>query len=132
MDIKNINIIIIDDEEMIRGLIKDFLEDRGLSVESAENGGEGLKLLLKKKFDAAIVDVRLPDMSGNEFIIKAYKIQSGTCFMIHTGHIEYKPSPELLKIGISMESVIIKPIMDLNVLYDKILGGIMKKMDNAG
>ena len=67
----DISVLIVDDEEMVRSILQDFLDDEGFETDIAGTGREGLDLLDSKNFKAAIVDMSLPDMNGNEFIKKA-------------------------------------------------------------
>ncbi|MBQ9251767.1 MAG: response regulator transcription factor [Clostridia bacterium] len=60
------NILIIDDEKMIRESIVAFLEHQNYSCFSAPNGAEGLLLFDQNRIDCIILDLMLPDMSGEE------------------------------------------------------------------
>ncbi len=110
------SILIVDDEEMVGDMLKDFLEDFGFDVKTALNGKDGLDLISKEKFHAAIVDMRLPDMIGNDFIIKADTIQSGIKYFVHTGSHEYRLPEKLKALGLSSETIIYKPILDMNII----------------
>lgn len=60
------NILIIDDEKMIRESVTAFLEKQNYACCSASNGAEGLLLFEKEKVDCVILDLMLPDRSGEE------------------------------------------------------------------
>lgn len=60
-------IMIIDDEEKMRKMIRTFLEKDGYSVVEATDGTHGLSLLKKKKPHLLIVDVMMPFMDGFTF-----------------------------------------------------------------
>lgn len=60
------NILIIDDEKMIRESVAAFLEKQSYACFSASNGAEGLLLFEKEKIDCVILDLMLPDRSGEE------------------------------------------------------------------
>ena len=64
----NLEILIIDDSEENRFLIKRFLKNQSFNITEAENGEVGLKLLKKKKFHLALVDIQMPVMDGNTTI----------------------------------------------------------------
>ncbi len=110
------NVLIVDDEEMVGDMLKDFLEDFGFNVKTVLNGKDGLDLISKEKFHAAIVDMRLPDMIGNDFIIKADKLQSGIKYFVHTGSHEYRLPEKLKSLGMSRETILYKPILDMNIV----------------
>ena len=59
-------ILIIEDEEAIADLEKDYLELSGFEVEIACQGGEGLKRALEEDFDLVILDLMLPENDGFE------------------------------------------------------------------
>jgi two-component system phosphate regulon response regulator OmpR len=60
------NILVIDDDQELNSLLKNYLEKSGLSVLSATDPEEGLKLFRKKKPQAVILDVMLPGKDGFE------------------------------------------------------------------
>ena len=62
------NILIIDDDEMSRGLLRMVLEYDGCQCVEAENGASGLSLLESKSFDVVILDNAMPVMTGMEFL----------------------------------------------------------------
>ncbi len=113
MENRRLRVLIVDDEEMIIRLLKGYLEDSGFEVRTALTGEEGLRLLAEERFDAAIVDVRLPDMGGDEVVLKGGGAQPHIRFFIHTGSIEYMPSDDLRSAGVDEESVIRKPVLDM-------------------
>ena len=57
-------ILVIEDEEVIRELLSDFLADRGYEVTVAENGNAGLDAFEPGRFHAVLVDYGLPGMHG--------------------------------------------------------------------
>ena len=60
-------------------------------------------------------------MIGNELILKLYKLRSQIKFFIHTGSIDYQLPDELREIGITEQEIIHKPILDMMILYEKIM-----------
>lgn len=60
------NILIIEDEESVSEVIKAYLEKEGYSVFSSTKGMEGLELFNKIHFKLVILDLMLPDISGEE------------------------------------------------------------------
>lgn len=57
-------ILVVEDEEGIRKVIKDYLNTHGFQVIEAQNGKEALKLIDEGGFDLAILDVMLPYVDG--------------------------------------------------------------------
>ena len=69
------NILVIDDEEIIRVLFKETLEELGHSVIAVETGSEGLELVKQWDFDLVFLDLKMPGMVGDDLFgrIKAIK-----------------------------------------------------------
>lgn len=59
-----IKILVVDDDNHIRELIKVFLENSAYEVEEASNGQEALEKVYESKIDLAIVDVMMPKVNG--------------------------------------------------------------------
>ncbi len=62
------NILIIDDDEMSRGLLRMVLEYDGCQCVEAENAASGLSLIESKSIDIVILDNAMPVMTGMEFL----------------------------------------------------------------
>lgn len=62
-------ILVVDDNVMIRKVIKNIFKEENYDIEEAENGEEGLDLIKKKKFDLVITDIIMPKMEGLELIM---------------------------------------------------------------
>ena len=114
MSSEKIKVLIIDDERMVSKMLKGFLEDSGFNVDTASSGKEGLELLKNNSYDAAIVDFQLPDMLGDDLIIGAHELKPEVKYFIHTGSLYYTLPDDLLKIGMDSDSIIQKPVVDLN------------------
>ena len=62
--LKNIKVLIVDDDEMMREVLASFLADEGALTLEAENGTRALKMVQKNKFDIVLSDVRMPGGDG--------------------------------------------------------------------
>lgn len=60
-------VLIIDDEELIRGVIKEYCLNENYQVREAGNGLEALDILKKEKVDAIVLDIMMPKMDGYTF-----------------------------------------------------------------
>jgi len=121
LDYRSINILIIDDEIAIRYSLTSFFEDYDFNVTSAASAEEALEILNEKKnFHVAIVDLRLPGMTGDKMILEASKIYPELKYLIHTGSINYFVSDELKNIGFKDEFVFLKPQNNLKIFIDAI------------
>lgn len=92
-------VLVIDDEESIRDLLKDFLETRGLEVVTASNGETGLSLLKEDKFDLFLLDLMMPGISGLDVLreITAEKIEISS--IVITAHATVQTAVEAMKLG---------------------------------
>lgn len=59
-------VLVVDDEERIRRLIRMYLERDELEVEEAENGAEALEMALENEYDVILLDIMMPEMDGIE------------------------------------------------------------------
>ncbi len=68
-------ILVVDDEEIVRSLFKETLEELGHRVTTAEAAAEGLELVKGQDFDLVFLDLKMPGMDGAELFrqIKAIK-----------------------------------------------------------
>jgi len=119
-DIESTKVLIVDDEESIRLSLTAFLDDLDYDVVSVDSAEKALDILKDRSFHIAIVDLRLPVMSGDAMILEANKIIPSLKYIIHTGSVGYNPSDNLKAIGISSNNVIFKPIHNLEIITEAI------------
>jgi CheY-like chemotaxis protein len=82
---KTMQVLVIDDEDMIRDIIKAVLTDAGYQVAAAANGAEGLKRLHAQHFDLVITDILMPEKEGVETIIEIKKTRPETKIIAISG-----------------------------------------------
>lgn len=109
-------VLIVEDEPMLRSTLRGHLEDYGYEVAEAGSGEEGVERAIELQPDFAIVDMRLPKMDGNDFILAAHEKSPATRFLIHTGSVGYSLPAALREIGLLRGHVFKKPVEDLDVL----------------
>jgi CheY-like chemotaxis protein len=112
--------MIVDDEPLIRVNLAAFLEDEEYNVRVACSGEQALEFLRNHPVDVAIVDLRLPGLDGNSFIVEAARICPGLRFLIHTGSMEYQVPFELLPLGVSARDVLLKPVRNMELFVEEI------------
>ncbi len=66
-------ILVIDDENSIRLLLKKMLEREGFDVMTASDGKEGMDIISKAAFDLVITDIVMPEKEGIEIIMELKK-----------------------------------------------------------
>jgi len=83
-------IMVVDDEENIRFLYKEELEDEGFSVELAKNGEEALEKLPDFKPDLITLDIKMPGMNGIEVLKRIREQDRRLPIVLCSAYGEYK------------------------------------------
>lgn len=78
-------LLIIDDEEGIRGLLQTVLTRKGHEVFLAENGHKGVDIFKRKRPHVTILDLHMPDMNGLDVLIRLRAIDPRAGVIILTG-----------------------------------------------
>ncbi|MDR1617758.1 MAG: sigma-54 dependent transcriptional regulator [Treponema sp.] len=100
-------VLIVDDEKNIRTSLGKYLGLEGIDAEGAEDGAAALALLGKKTFDAVIIDLRLPDMSGQELFERMLKRGAPPPAIMVSAHGEIADAVKALKAGV--DDYLVKP-----------------------
>lgn len=80
-------LLIVDDEEDVLGVLTEYLSTLGYEVVPALSGHEALERLEAGiRFDVAVVDWTLPDLTGKEVIEAVRERQPDCCIVVTTGH----------------------------------------------
>jgi signal transduction histidine kinase len=79
-------VLIIDDEPSVLEGLKEFLEDEGYSVHLASSGSEGLGIFSKVKPELVVTDLRMPGISGMDFIRQVKTINPDVAVIVITGY----------------------------------------------
>jgi len=66
-------ILLVDDEESVRKAFTGILEKAGYLVDTAETGQKALEKAQAKRYDVALIDIKLPDMEGTDLLLKLPK-----------------------------------------------------------
>jgi DNA-binding response OmpR family regulator len=82
--------MIVDDEENIRFLYKEELEEEGFKVELARSGQEALEKLLLFKPDLITLDIKMPGMDGIETLKRIREIDRNLPIVMCSAYGEYK------------------------------------------
>ncbi|HEV8530850.1 MAG TPA: response regulator, partial [Methylomirabilota bacterium] len=93
------SILVVDDEEVMRDVLNSLLGEAGFKVTLAEDGAEGLALARRHGFDAAIVDVMLPDMGGIDVLEELKKIDAELVVMMITAYASVETALSAMKKG---------------------------------
>lgn len=81
-------ILVIDDERMIRDAVSAYFAKQGYEVLSAETGAEGLKLFEDGGADCVILDLMLPDISGEAVCRRVREVSEAPVIMLTAKNLE--------------------------------------------
>ena len=91
-------ILIIDDQDPIRRVLRDILENEKYQVEDVANGPAALEMLKEQEFDAILCDIKMPEMDGIE-VLEQVKSTSDTPVIMISGHGTIDTAVEAIKKG---------------------------------
>lgn len=75
------SVLIVDDNKIMRDILRGILESEGYAVISCEDGPTALKLAGEKHFEIVLTDFQMPDMNGDE-VVKLLRQQHPNTFII--------------------------------------------------
>ncbi len=124
MKLKNTKILIVDDDESHRQMLKAVLSEEGCRINEACDGKEAVALVEENDFDLILMDIRMAEMSGIEAlkIIKAKRPELPILLM--TAYATVKSAVEAVKLG--AVDYLTKPL-DTQELKHSITGAIEEK-----
>ena len=93
------NVLIIDDEPLMRISIADALKDEGCQVKVAATGLEGVDLIKKEPFEIVISDLRLPGMDGLQILQTCKEVSPKTGVIVITAHGSVETAVGAMKMG---------------------------------
>jgi two-component system response regulator HydG len=82
---KEINILVIDDDQMVHELIRVMLKDSKYNILSSNNGTDGIKTFIKNKIDIVILDINMPGIDGRETLSRLKMIDNNVDVIMCTG-----------------------------------------------
>lgn len=83
-------VLVVDDDEGLRNLYKEELEEEGYEVITAKNGKEALQALGKEKPDLIVLDIVMPKMDGMEALGRIIGKDKTIPVILHTSHPGYQ------------------------------------------
>jgi len=92
-------ILIVDDEPIVRESIRDWLQDAGYEVATAETGEQALEMLQKQDFGVVVLDVRLPGKTGIRVLKEVKAERPWIKSIIITAYPSAETAVEAMKLG---------------------------------
>lgn len=124
---KKIKILMVDDEAQFRETTRKILEKKGFETLMAANGREALAQLHKKP-DLVVLDVRMPDMDGNETLAEIRKQSPDLPVIMLTGHGADDSAKQALTQG--AVDYLSKPC-DIDLLTSRIIDAIRHQKEDV-
>ena len=97
--VAKLRVLFVDDESPIRDVMKLELPRMGHDATICEDGASALKALEKHTFDAAIIDLRMPGLSGWDVVDHIKQVSPDTEIIISTGHGSMEAAIQALRKG---------------------------------
>jgi DNA-binding NtrC family response regulator len=116
---KAANILVVDDEALIRETLAEFLGQEGFGVSVCGTGEEALRLVESQRFDLALCDVQLPGMDGMELLQQLLRLSPQTFVLLITAYGTVESAVQAFRRG--AHDYLMKP-----VLLDEVLSKIRR------
>jgi len=118
-------IMLVDDEEMVRDVLKNTLQREGFNVIEASSGEQAVRLLEDNEVDLVISDIQMPAMSGKE-LLETVKANHGDIpFYLISGYMGDCTNEDLLQSG--ADGLIAKPFK-----YSEIVKAVREGLERIG
>jgi signal transduction histidine kinase len=92
-------VLVVEDSEAELRLLCEILEDEGFEVIGCGSAAEGLDQIKRRDFGVAVVDLRLPDLSGTQLLERIRGLDNQVRVIIYTGVASYDSIKEALNLG---------------------------------
>jgi len=124
---KKINVLLVDDEEALLESMRRRLQFRDFNVIAVSRGAKALEVAREQPVDVAIVDVKMPGMSGMEVLETLKSEHPWMEVIILTGHGSFDPDEE--GVAEKLHSCLAKPC-DLATLQEALVDAYKKTVMN--
>jgi signal transduction histidine kinase/CheY-like chemotaxis protein len=105
-------ILLVDDDECVRGVLAESLRSAGYVVSEAHNGSSGLELIREQHYAAAVIDFLMPGMNGAEMARQAREIQPDLPIVFVSGY------SDTLALDAIFDAVVLRKPFELETLHE--------------
>ena len=106
-------VLIVDDEEMIRGVLREYVEFEGNEAEEAADGMEAVKMCRQKDYDVVLMDVMMPKLDGFSAVKEIKKQKDVPVIMLSARGEEYD---KLFAFEMGVDDYVTKPFSPKEVM----------------
>lgn len=111
---KQLHILVVDDEERIRRLLRMYLEKEGFLITEAKDGETALQMALDQDYDCILLDLMLPNMDGIDVCSKLRQTKNTPVIML-TARGEESNRVQGFEVG--ADDYVVKPFSPREVIY---------------
>lgn len=116
-------ILVADDDPAIREVLESYLaKGLGYAVTCVDSGHAAIEAAMGESFDLAILDVRMPDLSGSETYNRLRSIRPDLEAIFFTADRDFERTMDFMRFALPSERVLVKPLEDMGVLTRLIIG----------
>ena len=108
------NILLVDDESIVRNSLKDVLALNGYRVQTAENGKDGIDKLKGSDYDLVVTDLVMEPVNGLELLEAAQKLDPDSIVVLMTGYATVESAIDAIRKG--AYDYLLKPFQIQNLL----------------
>jgi two-component system response regulator ResD len=119
-------ILVVDDDEGVRKVLKTILEEERYVVDTSKNGKEAIKKSNAKFYNLALIDIRLPDMEGTKLLTAMKETTPKMVKIMITGNPSLRNAIEAVNKG--ADAYILKPF-DMDNVLNKIKKHLKKQKE---
>jgi DNA-binding NtrC family response regulator len=96
---EDVRILVVDDEDYMREIMRRALEDSGFQTDEASDGSNALAMVRQYPYDVIITDLRLPNVPGERVMQEALAIFPETIVIIMTGYGNIQTAVDAIRMG---------------------------------
>ena len=96
---KEVSVLFVDDETSILHSLRRRFRKTGWHISTAENGMDGLEIMKQRRIDVVVSDMKMPEMSGAEFLTEVADTYPKTVRILMTGYADIESAAEAINKG---------------------------------
>lgn len=131
IDNSDIWVLVVDDDLDVRTFFANYLRRQGFKVDSVARGRDAIEFLASNEPDAALLDVRLPDVDGIEVLREMRRTRPDAAAIVMTGYANVTTSVEAMRLGAYNYHP--KPLDPPSKIVDELRDAVLnKRREKAG
>lgn len=120
-------ILVVDDEKLIRDVVKEYLQLDGFTVEEASNGDEAVELSMQNEYNLIIMDIMMPKKDGYQAVREIKKVKDVPILMLSARGEEFD---KLIGFDLGIDDYVTKPFSPKELVAR--VKAIIKRNEKSG